>query len=828
MIAPATKQPVQSAAQGPRVDYDSVERMTNAQKLEFLKRPDFDPFKLRNGYDYLNAQMYRWVQIAKNTEAGGYTPEQKTKIAEAAWDRMIGPYYAGEHSNVMTKDEWMKNAYDVGAKYDMDRAYRGGLYTGGSHGTMSLMEDAIQAGRTFTNIIGGALSSSFWHDVIKPPEEITDASWQKHLKDEKAHPYQGFWHGVREYAEHFNTVKAINKTLDSASDKVEFLQKLRPNKGYIAAATSFTVEAMPWMAAAALPGGQEAAIERGGIMGTTQLEAWMGDQYAGRLAAGVTHAARDGFIYGTLTRKEEDKSKNLDDAIDWAVATAALHVGGDALVRVGGKFIPIASDAGAKFMSQMKNYGDMISKKRRLATPSEISEESEAGAAEVISKHGIAGQEALDNHAAEYLTGLETSGLSQEAIFVKEKNMLEHGTAKDRAFLDTVNRLREALKDNKLTELSDEQKTLTLSRMLALRSSAAGKMTKYVATLQEALRQRFVTMPTQQLNKNVMSYLMQDVAKTLPQGASNEQLVEAVKKRWSDLVVEAGTWAEDELEKDPLGEAAKSNKMYQKALTEFNYGKAVGVVSRTRRITGEGVSGVSYSYAPAWKVYAQSRVGRGDEWNSENIKKWLDGLSEDDFAADLHYFLPPPVREGNIHFESGKGEDHSNLYAFAWNYKDTMPKEYAERLEEEFLNSPKMERFYQGASKEERPKLARKFALGMWNHVDNFFGSGRFPKEQNIFRSTYDSDLNNPTRYQKDLFAEREKQELKIIDQVFKKDTPENRNARNILQVLSSERRKSYRADEQTKMRFGSERIKQVLGAKAKGTRYEKKVSPLQ
>jgi flagellar capping protein FliD len=54
----------------------------------------------------------------------------------------------------------------------------------------------------------------------------------------------------------------------------------------------------------------------------------------------------------------------------------------------------------------------------------------------------------------------------------------------------------------------------------------------------------------------------------------------------------------------------------------------------------------------------------------------------------------------------------------------------------------------------------------MYNHVDNFLGSGRWPAEHNIFRSSQ-ANLWKPTVWQRQLLVEKMMQEEKNIRDMF-------------------------------------------------------------
>ena len=801
-VKPVTpqKQPIPSEH---HIDYSSVYKMDESMKKKVLRDPQLNPYKLTDPYDYLNAQMYRWTQLAKRVSEGHYTPEQKDLIAQQAYRRMILPYYLRTKQEPLSEEQWMKNAYGVGASFDLDRSYNGSLYNGGSHGTMSLMHDILQATRTFTNILGA---------VVSPPHPNTDEDWQQTMQRAKNNPgYKGFWAEVEDTAGHsYLPVKPVRNWIDTNSDKLEFLQHLRPNKDWTAKASSFVVEAVPFAIAASVSGGSSDA--------PSIAHALMGESRAGKLVASALDAARDGAIYGTFTRKFQDKEEALKDAIDWAVGSTILNVGGQSLGYVGGKIVNAASES---FGKVFKRKADLVEAGRTMTSPEESDERFEEIESEDIARNGLIGQRSIDDAAAEHIIKMESSGMTPEQIRDHERAMVNGPNRRvDGPMLAAAIRLRTELAGVKLSEATPQTKARILANLTARSTTAAGRLTKNVAVLQEALYHRFTSLDPSTLNARVMQMLIKQVAPGMGEGAASKQLVAAAQDKWAQLVVEAGKDAETELTTDLVDKAWKAEQAKRAAMRDVPATEAVQ--SRTRRWkTPGGTSGVSYSFAPQWTVYAKNALkSRGKQWNSTEIAKWVNALDEDDFAADLHaYFLPEFLKAGNIRFEHGntaEGPDHSNLYAFAWNYKDSMPKEYAARLEELYADAPKMSRFFQQTPKKDQAQLMRRISLAMWNHVDNFLGSGRFPRESNIFRSTQ-SDLMNPTVWQKDLFEERVEKEQKIIDKMYARDTPENRRASQTIKALFLARKRAFKAGNQDALRETSGAIASQIVSDSKG-----------
>lgn len=808
-------------------DYSSVDKYNDKQILEFLKRPDFDPSKLKNPIHQLSAQMYRWSQIVKNVDSGKYTDEQKAIILDQAYARMIGPALArtGQDPNKFLP-VWRAQAWERGRNWNIDIQYQNNILQGNLSGIAGLAVDALQVGKNLTNFFGA---------LVSPPKPITDESWDKQLKYTAANVNNpvGFFDQLQAVADTTSPkIAKLRAALQKQSDKVEFFQALSPNRSYTSKATSLAVEAVPFAAASALmPEGLTAE-------GVGSLDVLIGTSRAGRLAAGFLENAASGFVYGTLTSKEDDRAKAFRDAASWAVAGTVLHIGGMSVLWLGGKLVSVGTKAAADALAKHANMGKLIEEGRTEASPEEVEHESEVGRSELISGYGMAGARSADNAAAAHILRMEQSGMSDEEIKQFEINLLKNGTPADRQMLDSAFRIRSAMVSDTLGTATREQKSNILARLTALNGKAAGKLTKNVAVLQEVLKQRFMSMDPKKLDKNVLSYLMQQVAPTLGPNAKPEDVAKAAQELWAKHVVEATKYAEEQLQNDPFKEAKKAVSRRNQA--EKEQAKAVGVVTRTRRtVNKKGEPGVSYSVNPAWMVYAKNAVKQsGKKWNSADIKDWLKDLDVSDFATDLYtFFMPQFLRDAGMHFEPGSttgGKDHSNLFAFMYNFREHMPKEYAERLDEELGDSPKFTRFYDeiknnpsmpdAQKKSAQMDLNREHALIAWNHMDNLLGSGRFPKEYNYFRST-DTDMNNPTVWMRNLFEERVQKEVDVINKMYAKNTPANQNAKNILKVFFQQRREAYNAGKQADVKLTNEAISTIIREASEGKRGTKNLA---
>jgi hypothetical protein len=108
-----------------------------------------------------------------------------------------------------------------------------------------------------------------------------------------------------------------------------------------------------------------------------------------------------------------------------------------------------------------------------------------------------------------------------------------------------------------------------------------------------------------------------------------------------------------------------------------------------------------------------------------------------------------------------------NFLGFMYNYLNQMPKEFGQELEQRFLDTVKAQKYMNGRKPVE-PQLLY-YAKAMYNHVDNFLGSGRWPAESNLFRSSNEK-MWQTTQWQRQLLVEKSLQEQKNLKDMFSGD----------------------------------------------------------
>lgn len=209
---------------------------------------------------------------------------------------------------------------------------------------------------------------------------------------------------------------------------------------------------------------------------------------------------------------------------------------------------------------------------------------------------------------------------------------------------------------------------------------------------------------------------------------------------------------------------------------------------------------VRYSVTPSYKVYLEKAAkGAGiPSINSKDFSEWLsehyNGMEDQDFAQHLQdNFYPKSLQQAEIWFErqwtKPIGPEFPNFLAFMYNYKDQMPMEMEQELEERLIGTAKFQAAFKGGASTQ--PILDYYSNAMYNHVDNFLGSGRWPAETNIFR-TSSNNVRNTTKYQKDLLFEKMKQEQKILKDSFGKNPEASKVALKHLVDLQTQRVKAF------------------------------------
>jgi hypothetical protein len=202
---------------------------------------------------------------------------------------------------------------------------------------------------------------------------------------------------------------------------------------------------------------------------------------------------------------------------------------------------------------------------------------------------------------------------------------------------------------------------------------------------------------------------------------------------------------------------------------------------RTRR----GKDSVSFSAKLSYRVALQKaarKAGVSVNVNSKEFSEWLtklyDGMSDKDFALHLEdNFYPQALKDAGVWFEhqtaGASGHEYPNFLAFMRNYDPQMPEQMSKELEDRLVGTQKFQDSFRAGAR--TGELLDFYSKGMYNHVDDFLGSGHWPEETNIFRSSFDN-VRQTTKYQKQLLQEKMQEEVEALGDAFS-ENPEAQTA---------------------------------------------------
>jgi hypothetical protein len=181
-----------------------------------------------------------------------------------------------------------------------------------------------------------------------------------------------------------------------------------------------------------------------------------------------------------------------------------------------------------------------------------------------------------------------------------------------------------------------------------------------------------------------------------------------------------------------------------------------------------------------------SNARKSAKASGKSLTEFFKGMDPRDFMEDVaQHFYPDSLRDAGVWFEGigqyntkrelvkaaskqpFSGVESPNFLAFMHNYSNQMPGEFAEALKEHLIDTAKVQKNMDGRRLTD-PQITY-FAKSMYNHVDNFLGSGRWPAESNIFRSTQE-EMWDSTEWQRDLLFEKVIQEQRNLSEAFSGD----------------------------------------------------------
>jgi hypothetical protein len=769
--------------------YASLNKLDNSKKVEALKDPRLQPSKIEDGYDSVAHAMWLWTQVgAKAKAAGNVSFTEQKQIAQNFYEHVLGPAQIKAGMEPMSPELWHQKAYNEALDYKIEDAYGNSWLGAIRNGWNNALVTAAKDTSPMVSLVGGALDNVVaqyrkeraWRQQSDITTDLelrsgpgVDIDAAAAIRGDNSHSYANWIQRVKQIDSQLAAKKADRENSDfqrlaiaNETGHQFWAEALPTHGGALNKVTSWAVEqvgSVPVFAAI-----DAATAGLGTIPEALGFTGKLAASPAGRRVLGYLTAGATGTAYGALTKPQDNPAQHLRDGLDFMVLHGVFDVGG-----VGLRKLIDMLPSGSKALEAMKRRQDAVmlswEKNQRAATPAEKYEAHVGQAANTIRATGLAGERSFQVAALHHLT--ETAKMSKEELAKYEESLLNKDAALHAPMLARAHFIQDLLGDKKITEVTEgspEEKMIT-ERLEKLALDGAGKMNTAVDMKAEfeAKAESNLKKPSA---KNTLEYYInkvhQDLAKDPGAAAlvSPEQVQKAAQKMYEKDLQAAARVAEKEtgtpkiVQAQDIGKRIKPNK--------------AAMTLKTR--TANTASGRSVSVSPSFNVYMKA-ARRAAIDNGKSLTEFFSGLDEKQFSDDLQeHFYPKALAKAKIWFEKGSGGSNPNFLAFMRNYAGQMPKEFAAALDEHLIDTVKVQKGMNGRRLTE-PQLAY-YAKSMYNHVDNFLGSGRWPEETNIFRSTQE-DMWNSTEWQRDLITERIAQEQRMLRNAFSGNPKELRVA---------------------------------------------------
>jgi hypothetical protein len=779
--------------------YTSINKMEKAKKVEALKDPQLTPSKITNGYDSVAHAMWLWTQVGTKTRNDIHI--DNTQVADNFYKHVLGPAMKKAGVQPMSPELWRKKAYDNDTlDYKIEDAYGNDWINSVKHGWNTALVGAASDTSHMVSMVGGAFDNvvaqykkeAAWRaqsDTVRAVElryPNADPVAAARIRGDSGASALNWMQRTKEIDSQLAAKNAdrgnglVQRGAVYQEAQHQFWADAMPtHSGALNKATSFVVEQAGTVPAFA-------AIELGGISfeavgAGTGFTAKLSETPAGRRMIGYLTAGAEGTAYGILTKPQDNPAQHLRDGLDFMVFHGLFDVAG-----MGTRKLIDMIPTDSKRFEAMKRRQDAVvlswEKNQRLATPVEKYDAHVGRASNAITAVGMTGLRSMSVDGLAHLQKTEGMSVEERAAYEK-KLMTEHpdGAARWVGPIATANFVRDLIGDKKLSDLTPEEEKTIDSRLTKLSLDAAGKINTKV-NLKPEFEVKAETNLKQPSAKHTLDYYVKQIRADLAKdpGAaallSPEQIQKAAQKKYAADLEKAAQEAEAQTGTPKIVKAQEVGKRIK---------TPPAMKTRTERTVSKGSVTVRYDKSPDFNVY-MSDARKQAKSSGKSLTDFFKDMDERDFMEDVaQHFYPDSLRTAGVWFEGvGKygadrklvqaaskqpfsGASNPNFLAFMHNYAKQMPKEFAEALKEHLINTTKVQKNMNGRRLTD-PQITY-FAKSMYNHVDNFLGSGRWPKESNIFKSSQ-KNMWDSTEWQRDLLMEKVIQEQKNLLSAFSGD----------------------------------------------------------
>lgn len=770
--------------------YQNISNMNHDEKLTALKDMSVNPFMLDNAYDGLTNTLQRWKNLATSPETAKLDPISKTHAAINFYRTQIVPMYERMKATPPSEENFVNHAYGEALKWDMDTAYQSHW----RHGFYSAEESFANVGKFALASLAGQIHGSV--DIIK--SLITTAVPGLDPKHDFISTVMNYYHETQlkgtyaveeEQAKNTPIIGAMYNSLERAHDYNEFWKDINPNETWGQKARSFVFEQ-----ALQLPLfeglGAVTGVAVKGAEGLNLTKTLMSTP-AGRVAFKGLMNGGEGLAYGYAVRDSNDKQNAWQDAVGAAVLGTVFHIAGEKL-----KLKEVGSpEIKSRIEDQEENH-ELAKQGLKIGDADSLESPMKKTTAGNMSAGGVPTQTSIFENALSIVR--DTQGMTRKQI----KNLVDLDIQKDPALMkpthEAASYIRAILKNMKVKNLEDltpELQKDLLGRLHNHMEQSGEEISSRVEDAVEGAKNKAAKFSDTKEARGTVERLAKAIelrAQKAGLPIDKDRFLKLAKQKYAMDNAKASIIANKETSSKPLktvidiearAEEAVKTKPFTSPTEDPGYSRLHTKYWSDR----EGRKNVSVNVEREWKSYLKNKTGQ-TKWTPSEVSKYVAKLDPEDFHDEVKkFFYPKELSKAGIFFEhegTKEGDTHPNFLAFMYNYKDSMPPAYAQRLSEELEDTVKFEKNFNPKIDTEIQK--RYYAEAMYNHVNDFLQSGRFPKEANIFRSTL-SDLRNPTVYQKELHLEAIENEKSIINSMFKKNPEAKEQAMAVYNVLMKE-----------------------------------------
>ena len=777
-----------------RQQYASFDNATKDAKISAVKDLSHNPYLFNDPFDGLNNNLWRWSQQAP--AFASRSNSEREQIASRWYDEQIAPFYAAMKADPPSKKEWLDQAWGQALKFDPSQAYHTPLIHGLINGFESGMSSLARSGQTAFSLFGIPLRT--YTDALKSPSLAPLAGWHNLALNVLNRPSGTSMIGAAlKFGSEAPGLGKLASWDKEAADYFSFWHDITPNRTWTEKASSFIADN-----ALQLPlfiGASKAAemglnlVSRIGEAGASgfptiaNLTKTLGATKTGQFAAKLLTLGGEGLAYGSVSRDLDDKSGAWKDALNFMAMGSVFSVFG----KKASKLIDILPEGSEdhKVMLDAEQVADLGMQGKRKASPEEILGFHRQNIAGVAAAGGHPAVSAVFEEALHHVRMNEQEGWTPETWIAWIHQHMQGDSVRYHSVFSTVAMMRQWLKDNgtSIAKIDEElargdSKThdAFMEFLGSQVSQAIDEMGIHVSpvTDSEAERRADQYEKSEQGQQELKGLLQNGVP---PDQAKKQVRAKAVKDQKG--FVEK---AEDARNVQGPANVAKTQEKMKPAQHEpllkrqgrYVYdkeGKAIGYqmsvgfdwkLAAEKASSDKGWKGTKAASDEFWKNFISLYDG--------------DNLDHDSFAQDLKSYFDP-LKNKDLQWEKGSGDDHTNFFGFMYHFRDKLPGPVADKLQEILIESPKIQKILN--SRRITEDQLEHFGQAVANHVEMFMRSKWYLEngERHVFRSTKPTIEGN-TKWQRDLILDMQKRELRGAGEYFPGRTKAAQQARKAYQ----------------------------------------------